>query len=259
MTKSNDTRARQLDSVRGRNHPVSRTEICAAGGDLGSQGPQKKGHTHSIPLLPWPRLPQSECLPHRAEQSDSAWSLRLRTDGIFCPRIPAGGCGLDGAVRHHQQSEWRSSRRQRSLLYSHRDMWPVLAKKLPGSAVGGKASEDRPVKGTVHILVFFLAGSQSSRARMVLVAGWCGEELGVEQICSADFEFLGNLHNLPGFQKPVGKEVVVTEGREAKVIEGTAPSLYAHVDCPSSTGPRPPERSDQGSTSPLHCTVRHLP
>lgn len=41
------------------------------------------------------------------------------------------------------------------------------------------------------------------------------------------FEFLGNLHNLPGFQEPVGKEVVVTEGREARVIEGTASSLYA--------------------------------
>lgn len=122
-------------------------------------GPQKQGHTHSIPLLPWPRLPQSECLPHRGEQSESAWRLRLRTDGIFCPRMLAGGYGIDGAVRHRQQSEWRSSRRQRSLLYSRRDMWPIMAKKLPGSAVGGKASEDRPVKGTAHILVFFLAGS----------------------------------------------------------------------------------------------------
>lgn len=62
---------------------------------------------------------------------------------------------------------------------------------------------------------------------MVLVTGWCGEELRVEQISSDDFEFLGNLHNLPGFQEPVGREVVVTKGREAKVIEGAGPGLYA--------------------------------
>lgn len=127
--------------------------------DLRRQDPQEQGCTHSIPLLPWPRLPQSECLPHRGELPESAWHLRLRTDGIFCPRMLAGGYGIDGAVRHRQQSEWRSSRWQRSLLYSRRDMWPVLAKEFPGSVVGGKASEDRPTKGTAHILVFFLAGS----------------------------------------------------------------------------------------------------
>lgn len=51
---------------------------------------------HPTPSLVTP--PQSECLPHRGKQPESIWSLRLRTDGIFCPRILAEGCGIDGAV-----------------------------------------------------------------------------------------------------------------------------------------------------------------
>lgn len=92
---------------------------------------------------------------------------------------------------------------------------------------------------------------------MVLVTGWCGEELGVEQISSADFEFLENLHNLPGFQEPMGKEVVVTEGRRAS--SKALAQVSMHEDCPSSTGHRTPEGSDQGFTNPLHRTVYHPP
>lgn len=51
------------------------------------------------------------------------------------------------------------SRTQRTQICSDRDVWLAMVRKLPGSAVVGNASEDRPVMGTAHILVFFPAGS----------------------------------------------------------------------------------------------------
>lgn len=42
-------------------------------------------------------------------------------------------------------------------------------------------------------------------------------------------EFLRNLHNLPGFQEPVGKEVMGTQGGEARATRWRWPAL-SHTD-----------------------------
>lgn len=120
-------------------------------------------------------------------------------------------------------------------MCSDRDVRLAVLRKLPGSAVVGNASEDRSLMGAGRILAFFLAGSPEFPSRMVLETGWCGEELGLGQMSPLTRSSWGNLHNLPGFQEPVGKEVAVTTGREASHREALA-QVSVHVDRPSCTG-----------------------
>lgn len=151
-----------------------------------SQGPQEQGCTHTISLLPWPRLPHSECLPHRGQWSESAWSLRLRTDGIFCPRILAGGCGIDGAVRHSQQVNGRPSD-GRGAFWTLTKTCGQLKQRSSLVLLWWKSLRRQPNEGHCPHLSFLSGRVTEFLCGMVLVTGWCGDELEVEQIFSADF------------------------------------------------------------------------